>query len=242
MSSTHHPSVFVSLSYFPNTSLSERVSLCRSRRSFPCWLWAVQLIWDQGSLWLPLAALSLCRTPSPRASSAPLRETARSWASRTQTWTTSRLTLLLMWAQTHTHTLTPAHIFDMALIIDVIVSVSYFMFSVRSMEILEDLLLTWWVVLWAKISKLGKCFLRQQSDRSSKLLFKSNVFFSQILFSVPLIVFFIVFTLCFCCLPLYCFYSVCVCLLDLVVFIISAMCFCPCSSLGCLWARNVLYK
>lgn len=45
-------------------------------------------------------------------------------------------------------------------------------------------------------------------------------FVSQILFSVPLIVFFIVFTLCFCCLPLYCFYSVCVCLLDLVVFII----------------------
>lgn len=46
-------------------------------------------------------------------------------------------------SDTHTHTLTPAHIFDMALIIDVIVSVSYFMFSVRSMEILEDLLLTW---------------------------------------------------------------------------------------------------
>lgn len=83
------------------------ILVCGSRRSFPCCLWAVPLIWDQGSLWLPSAAPSHCRTPSPRASSAQHREMARSWASKTQTWTTSRLTLLLMWS--HTHTLLHTH-------------------------------------------------------------------------------------------------------------------------------------
>lgn len=73
-----------------------------SRRGFLCCLWAAQLIWGRGSLWLPSAAPSLCRTPSPPASSAQHSGTARSWASKTQTWATSRLMLLSMWAPTYT--------------------------------------------------------------------------------------------------------------------------------------------
>lgn len=55
------------------------------------------------SSWSPSAARSPCRTPSPPASSAPPREEARSWASATLTWTTSRRTPSSTWVQRRTH-------------------------------------------------------------------------------------------------------------------------------------------
>ncbi|XP_061625653.1 uncharacterized protein LOC133476374 isoform X4 [Phyllopteryx taeniolatus] len=74
-----------------NSQCLLKVSLYVSGRSSLSWLWAVQLISDQESLWWLLVAPLPCRTQSPLASSAQHRETARSWASMTLTSTTSRL-------------------------------------------------------------------------------------------------------------------------------------------------------
>lgn len=72
-------------------------SLLLSRQSCPYCFWVTVQTLGLGSLWLPLAVPSPSRTPSPQALSVLHRETARSWASETLTWTTSRQTLLSMW-------------------------------------------------------------------------------------------------------------------------------------------------
>lgn len=70
------------------------------RLNFQCCCWADQPIWDQESLWWLSAVRSLFRTRWPRASSAQPRGAAKSWGCVILIWTTSRLMLLSMWAQT----------------------------------------------------------------------------------------------------------------------------------------------
>lgn len=67
------------------------------RWSFLCFCSVALQTWDQVSLWLPSAARSPSRTPSPQESSARLSAGAESWAFVTLTWTTFRRTQSSTW-------------------------------------------------------------------------------------------------------------------------------------------------
>lgn len=73
------------------------------RWSCQCCCSDAQLTCALASSWSPLAAHSPCRTPSPPALLAPPRGGARSWASATQTWTTSRRMQSSTWVHMQTH-------------------------------------------------------------------------------------------------------------------------------------------
>lgn len=89
----------LSLSSLPPAPLM--VQWCRW--SCQCCCSDAQLTCALVSLWSPSAAHSPCRTLSLPALLAPPRGGARSWASATQTWTTSRRTQSSTWVHVQTH-------------------------------------------------------------------------------------------------------------------------------------------